>query len=420
MTFAIADMRALARTLFDAAVRAADPALAVRRHFDKHPPAAPPAGGRNILIAIGKAAPAMLAEAMQHVPGPLVALAVTHYGNERQLQGATVLTARHPEPDEAGLQAGRRIVQILDDAGAQDRVYALISGGGSALVPAPRPPLTLADKQQVNRLLLASGLEIRQVNLIRQQLSDLKGGGFLRHAAPAPVTGLILSDVIGNDLGAIASGPTVAPLGTAQDALDLLRQYNLLERLPATALQMMTENHAVPPTPAADNHLVGSNESALDAMRDAVPEGWAARIVSNRLVGDVSDAAARIVDAAGQAGSDGPQALIFGGETTVTLKGTGRGGRNQELALRVAVEGANWQRPWAFLSGGTDGRDGPTDAAGGLVDGGTLERIRTAGSEWAPLLANNDSYAALSAAGDLLVTGATGTNVADVQVLLLS
>lgn len=419
MTAAIADMRALARTLYDAAVRAADPALAVRRHFDKHPPAALPAGGRSIMIAIGKAAPAMLAEAMRHVPSPTVALAVTHYGNERTVPGATVLTAGHPEPDEAGLQAGRRIIQMLEEAGAQDRVYALISGGGSALVPAPRPPLTLADKQQVNCLLLASGLEIRQVNLIRQQLSDLKGGGFLRHAAPAPVTALILSDVIGNDLSAIASGPTVAPLGTSQDALDLLTQHNLLERLPATALQMIAESRAMPPNPAADNHLVGSNESALHAMRDAVPEGWAARIVSDRLVGDVSDAAARIVDAAGQAGSDGPQALIFGGETTVTLRGTGRGGRNQELALRVAVEGAKWQRPWAFLSGGTDGRDGPTDAAGGLVDGDTVGRICTAGRDCAALLANNDSHAALSVAGDLLVSGATGTNVADVQVLLM-
>lgn len=419
MTAAIVDMRALARTLYDAAVRAADPALAVRRHFNRHPPAALPAGGRNIVIAIGKAAPAMLAEAMRHVPSPTVALAVTHYGNERTVPGATVLTAGHPEPDEAGLRAGRRIIQMLEGAGAGDHVYALISGGGSALVPAPRPPLTLADKQHVNRLLLASGLEIRQVNLIRQQLADLKGGGFLRHAAPAPVTALILSDVVGNDLGAIASGPTVAPLGTAQDALDLLSQQGLLEKLPPAALGMLTQDRPVPPTPAADNHLVGSNESALLAMCDAVPPDWKPHIVSKSLVGDVSEAALCIARAAAHASSDGPQALIFGGETTVTLRGTGRGGRNQELALRVAIAGHDWQRPWAFLSGGTDGRDGPTDAAGGLVDGGTIGRIGAAGADCALLLANNDSHAALSAAGDLLVTGATGTNVADVQVLLM-
>lgn len=420
MTPTLAEMRALARRLYDEAVRAADPALAVRRHFDKHPPAALPAGGRHILIAIGQAAPAMLAEAMQHLPALRLALAVTQYDNHRTIPGATVLTAGHPEPDEAGLRAGQNIIAKLDEAGAQDRIYALISGGGSALVPAPRPPLTLIDKQQVNRLLLGSGLEIGQINLIRQQLSDLKGGGFLRHAAPAPVTALILSDVIGNDLGAIASGPTVAPLGTAQNALDLLAQRGLLEKLPPAAVRLLTEGHAVPPLLLAKNHLIGSNESALAAMQDAVPPGWTAHIVSKHLIGDVSDAAARIAEAAAHAGRDRSQVLIFGGETTVTLGGDGRGGRNQELALRVAMLGRHWGRPWVFLSGGTDGRDGPTDAAGGLVDGATLDRISAAGADCASLLANNDSRAALSSSVDLLVTGATGTNVADVQALLLS
>ncbi|GHG31522.1 hydroxypyruvate reductase [Paracoccus aerius] len=413
-------MRALARKLYDEAVRAADPALAIRRHFNKQPPAQLAAGGRNILIAIGKAAPAMLAEAMQHVRAPVVALAVTHYGNDRAMPGATVLSAGHPVPDEAGLRAGQRIMEMLKGAGAQDRVYALISGGGSSLVPAPRPPLTLSDKQQVNRLLLAGGLAIGQVNLIRQQLSDLKGGGFLRYAAPARVTALILSDVIGNDLGAIASGPTVAPLGTAQDALDLLAQHGLLEKLPPAAVTVLSEIDAAPAVVSADNYLVGSNESSLTAMYDAVPPGWAAQIISNRLVGDVSDAASRIAEAAAQASSDRPQALVFGGETTVNLRGSGRGGRNQELALRVAMLGRDWQRPWVFLSGGTDGRDGPTDAAGGLVDGTTLGRIKASRVDSMSLLANNDSHAALSAAGDLLITGTTGTNVADVQVLLLS
>ncbi|MFC3838295.1 glycerate kinase type-2 family protein [Paracoccus rhizosphaerae] len=412
-------MRALARALYDEAVRAADPALAVRRHFDKQPPAPLPAGGRNILIAIGKAAPAMLAEAMRHVRAPVLALAVTHHGNDRAIPGATVLSAGHPEPDEAGLQAGRRIIELLDGAEAQDRVFAFISGGGSALVPTPRPPLTLSEKQQVNRLLLASGLAIEQVNLIRQHLSELKGGGFLRHAAPARVTALILSDVIGNDLGAIASGPTVAPLGTAQDALDLLSQRALLDKMPLAAVNLLTEGRAAPATPAADNYLIGSNESSLAAMCDAVPPGWTAQIFSNRLIGDVSDAASRIAEAALQASSRGRQALIFGGETTVNLRGSGKGGRNQELALRVAMLGRDWQRPWVFLSGGTDGRDGPTDAAGGVVDGTTLARLEAAGVDSTSLLANNDSNAVLSASGDLLITGPTGTNVADVQVLLL-
>lgn len=410
-------MRDLARRLYDQAVRAADPALAVRRHFADHPPQILPGGGRHILIAIGKAAPAMLAEAMAHLPGPQIALAVTHYGNQADIPGARVLAASHPVPDAAGLRAGQEIIALLQRASPVDHVHALISGGGSALVPAPRAPLTLEDKQEVNRLLLASGLEIGQINLIRQQLSDLKGGGFLRHSA-APVTALILSDVIGNDLGAVAGGPTAAPLGDNQDALRLLQSRDLLPHLPPRVRDMLQNGAAPLAQVRAQNHLIGSNEISLQAMRAAVPQGWAARIVSDRLTGDVGDAAARVAQAM-QPG-DQPQALIFGGETTVVLRGGGTGGRNQELALRMALLGRDWRDAWTFLSGGTDGRDGPTDAAGGIVDGGTLTRIAHAGQDAAALLADNDSHAALSAAGDLLATGATGTNVADVQVLLIA
>ncbi|WP_323718605.1 glycerate kinase type-2 family protein [Paracoccus aminovorans] len=418
MSVGLAEMRALAGRLYAAAVTAADPALAVRRHFERHPD--PGVAGHSTLIAVGKAAPAMLAEAREHVRGPVTALAVTHEGNETTVPGARVLTASHPVPSESGLQAGREILALLDAAGAADRVLALISGGGSALIPAPRAPLTLADKQAVNRLLLASGLDITAMNLVRQQLSELKGGGFLRHAAPAPVTGLILSDVIGNELGAVASGPTSPPLGTRQDALALLTRHGLLEQLPAAVRTLLETPETAAPLPAAENHLIGSNEQSLQAMRDAVAAGWTARIVSDRLVGDVADAAAEIVRAAREAPADRPTALIFGGETTVTLRGTGKGGRNQELALRVAEAMRDWSGDWTFLSGGTDGRDGPTDAAGGLVDGGTMARIAAAGQDVQALLANNDSHAALAAAGDLLLTGATGTNVADVQVMLLN
>lgn len=410
-------MRELARELYDQAVRAADPALAVRRHFADHPPENLPGGGRNILIAIGKAAPAMLAEAMRQVPGPVTALAVTHYGNETEIAGARVLTSSHPVPDAAGLRAGQEIIALLEQARPVDHVYALISGGGSALVPAPRAPMTLEDKQQVNRLLLASGLEIGQINLIRQQLSDLKGGGFLRHTT-APVTALILSDVIGNDLGAVAGGPTAAPLGDAQDAVNLLQSRDLVGKLPPRAREMLENGTSQPVGGAAQNYLIGSNEISLEAMRAATPEGWDVRIVSDRLTGDVAEAADIIAQSA-QA-QDRPQALIFGGETTVVLRGGGKGGRNQELALRIAQLGRDWPFDWVFLSGGTDGRDGPTDAAGGIVDGGTVGRIKAAGQDVDALLADNDSNAALAAADDLLLTGATGTNVADVQVLLIA
>ncbi|RNF34819.1 DUF4147 domain-containing protein [Paracoccus methylarcula] len=415
----LADMRALARQLYDHAVAAADPARAVHQHFSKHPPAGLPAGGHSYVIAIGKAAPAMLGEALRHIPGPVTALGVTHHENAQTVPGARILTAGHPEPDEAGLHAGREIIALLQKAGPRDQVYALISGGGSALVPAPKPPLTLADKRAVNRLLLENGLGITEMNLIRQQLSELKGGGFLRYAAPAPVTALILSDVIGNELSAIASGPTTTPLGNRAEALALLRDRGLLAALPVPTRDLLEAPEPSAPHYTAENHLIGSNEKSLEAMRDAVSDGWTARIVSDRLIGDVGDAAARIVEAAWDSDHVGPTALIFGGETTVHLRGTGRGGRNQELALRIAMQGDRLPEGWVFLSGGTDGRDGPTDAAGGIVDGGTIARIRASGNDPEALLANNDSFAALKAAGDLLITGATGTNVADVQVLLL-
>ena len=413
------ELRAIARTLFAAAVRAADPAMAVRRHFVKTPPPAPLPGGRTYVSAIGKAAPAMLAESMAHVTGTVTALGVTQHENTQTVRKATILTAGHPVPDQAGYEAGKQVIALLAQAGPTDQVLALISGGGSALVPAPTPPLTLEDKQAVNRALLENGLDITAMNTVRQQLSDLKGGGFLRHAAPAPVTALILSDVIGDDLRAIASGPTVAPLGTRPMATDLLKQTGIFASFPASVRTLLDTPQDPIQLPEALNHLIGSNGPSLQAMQAAVPDGWTARIVSGTLTGDLSDATKPILRAARDTACKGPTALIFGGETTVRIRGTGRGGRNQELALRVAMNGATLPFDWVFLSGGTDGRDGPTDAAGGIVDGGTMGRITTAGDDAASLLANNDSYSALAAAGDLLITGATGTNVADVQVLLL-
>jgi hydroxypyruvate reductase len=237
----------------------------------------------------------------------------------------------------------------------------------------------------------------------------------LRAAHPAPVTGYILSDVIGDDLRVIASGLTVAPVGSRAEARALLKSKGLWADLPASVQAALERDTVEPPLPAATNVLIGSNRKSLEAMQ--AEAGADAVIVSDRLEGDVADAAAHILAAAKGAGDRA--CLIFGGETTVRLKGTGLGGRNQELALRVAMGMPDLGRPWVFLSGGTDGRDGPTDAAGGVVDAGTVSRIIAAGGDPAALLANNDSHRALSLAGDLLVSGATGTNVADVQVLLL-
>jgi hydroxypyruvate reductase len=407
-----AAMRARALEIFRAGVAAADPARAVRRALDARPLPAPGARGRRVVIAAGKAARAMMAAALE-VTGPSAgALVVANHENARPLAGAEVLGAGHPVPDAAGARAAERVLAAVSGLGADDRVLVLLSGGASALLPAPVEGVSLADKAEVNRLLLASGADITEMNLVRQALSRIKGGGLVRAAHPAPVTALILSDVIGDDLRVVASGPTCPPIGTRADAVAALRARGLWERVPQSVRRALTElPDPPPPPPPADNRLVGSNAMSLAAM------GQAAGVAPEPapLVGDVAEAAARVV-----ASLDGPGIRLFGGETTVVVRGEGLGGRNQELALRVALlaEAAGWAGPWVFLSGGTDGRDGPTDAAGGLVDDGTLARIRAAGRDPAADLARNDSYPALKAAGDLLVTGPTGTNVADLQVLI--
>lgn len=415
----IAALRAEARRLLDLAIAAAAPEAAVRGALAACPPAPGP-GGRLWLVAAGKAARAMAAAALAELPAPAGALVVTVRGSDAPLDGATVLAAGHPEPDAAGARAAERLEAMLAATAPGDVVLVLLSGGASALLPAPVAGLSLADKIAVNRLLLASGLGIEAVNLVRQNLSRLKGGGLLRAAAPARVETLILSDVIGDDPRAIASGPTAAPLGSAADARELLHRAGLWSRLPAAARAVLAAPPAAragPPPPEARNRIVGSNATSLSAMQAAAR--WPARIVTGALTGDVAEAADRIGAAARAATSaQRPALLLFGGETTVRVTGDGLGGRNQELALRVALGNA-LPGAWAFLSAGTDGRDGPTDAAGGLVDAGTATRIAARGGDPAALLARNDSHRALALAGDLVVTGPTGTNVADVQVLAL-
>ncbi|MWD27731.1 DUF4147 domain-containing protein [Aquicoccus sp. SCR17] len=419
----LSDARALLRDLFRAAIRAADPAEAMSRALDRDPLPRPDDGGRLILVAFGKAAPAMLRAAMERAKGPVTALAVTHHENDGSVpEGAELHRAGHPDPDEAGAAAAQRVCDLLAGAGAADRVVALISGGGSALLPAPAGDLTLADKVETNRLLLRSGLEIEQINLVRQQLSRLKGGGMLRLAAPAPVTAYILSDVVSDDLRAIASGPTAEPLGSPEEARDGLAKAGIWDELPeAVRHHLETLRPDSDPVPEAHNILIGSNRQSVAAMGLAVPEGLESFQREEPLTGDVVDAAEIIFRAAETVErGEAPVLLLFGGETTVKLRGEGTGGRNQELALRVALDGEErLGRNWAFLSGGTDGRDGPTDAAGGIVDAGTFERIDASGENAWALLDDNDSHAALQLSGDLLVTGATGTNVADVQALIL-
>jgi len=397
------------RHAFLAGVAVADPAAAVAQAL--HDGVFGQPTGRVFIIAIGKAAGAMMRAALAALPKPHAALVVTNYENAGPVEGARVMAAGHPVPDENGLQAGLAIQKMLARTTAEDAVLVLVSGGGSALVPAPITGLTLEDKAEVNRLLLGAGLDITQMNMVRQHLSRLKGGGLLRVASPAPVTALILSDVIGDDLRVIASGPTVAPICTRRDAMRLLEDHGLWPQVPDAVRTILRREGEDAPLPAAANHLIGSNAQSVAAMAAMLP---GAQTDPVPLEGNVSDAAARIV-----AMAERPGVTVLGGETTVTLRGTGLGGRNQELALRVALA-LQGRAGWRFLSAGTDGRDGPTDAAGAIVDGSTIERIRLAGGDPDALLANNDSYTALKLASDLQIIGGTGTNVADLQILAVT
>ena len=404
------DSRRFAKKLFKAGIEAADPLRAVARALDKAPLA--PVSERLLLLAIGKAAPGM-AEVAQARLRPDKTLVITTADNALHLPGATVMAAAHPVPDAESLLAGEAAERLLASAGARDHVVVLISGGASALVCTPVPGISLEDKARVTRLLLKSGLAIEEMNLVRQHLSRLKGGGMLRVAAPARVSGLILSDVVSDDLRLVASGPTSAPAGTCRDARAALWGARIWQALPEPVREHLSQacDEQAPPLPGADNRLIGSNRQSVLAMAEMAP---GALVPAEPLVGDVASAAARIC------AGNGRGIRLFGGETTVQVKGTGLGGRNQELALRVALEAEkrDWPAGWVFLSGGTDGRDGPTDAAGAIVDDGTLRRMRAAGVDPKAALVNNDSYRALSASNDLLITGETGTNVADLQVLI--
>ena len=414
------DLKDTATDLFMAAVKRADPAQALRAQLASQPLAPLPDGGRNFILAVGKAAVPMMQEALRLIPDPAQALTITNPENYTEISGSRVISGSHPVPDEASETAGIAAIDLAKSMSQNDRLIALISGGGSALMVAPAPGLALADKAAVNALLLASGLEINDMNLIRQHLSDTKGGGLLRHAAPAQVQAYILSDVIGDDLRAIASGPTVAPIGTRDQARAVMQRTGIWDAAPdAVKAHLSAASDAAEVPPVATNTLIGSNRYSLKAMMAmAAEQGWVAKLVTHRLVGDVQDAAETVIKAARAAPMDQPIALIFGGETTVQITGTGLGGRNQELALRVAQRAADIPGDWVFLSGGTDGRDGPTEAASGMVGPDTWADIQATGLDAEALLANNDSNAALAATNALVMTGGTGTNVADVQVFL--
>jgi hydroxypyruvate reductase len=340
----------------------------------------------------------------------------------------------HPVPDARGVGGAQRIAEIARGAGARDLVVCLISGGASALMPMPAPPVTLEEKQATTKLLLACGANIHEINAVRKHISLIKGGQLARLACPAEVLSLLLSDVIGDDLDVIGSGPTAPDASTFAGARAILEKYGLWERIPAAARERIegggrgeiaeTPKPGDPVFERTTNLVVGSNRLAVDAAaRKARELGLRPLVLSTLIEGETRDVArmhaaiAREILASGRPAKP-PVCLISGGETTVTLRGSGLGGRNQEFALAAAIDLAGSDGV-VVLSGGTDGTDGPTDAAGAIADGATLGRAEGLGLDARRSLAENDSYHFFEALGDLVKTGPTGTNVMDVRLVLV-
>ena len=444
----LAQMRGHARTMFADAVAAADPRAAVVRTLHKQPnssqiqsTAKPQSfqlqefSRRKVrVVAFGKAAITMTEGALECVPEDLLIeapVAVTSYENVIQHGKIQILGAGHPIPNADGLKAARKIAKTVRAAKADELILALISGGASALLPMPPPSITLEDKRNATQLLLTSGADIHEINTVRKHLSELKGGGLARLAYPAALQALILSDVLDNDPGTIASGPTAGDLTTFSDAKGVFLRRGIWEQIPNSiqahldrGCDGLIDETTLPEDEIfrdVSNTIVGSNLISLDSIcQSAKSAGYDVQIVSKALTGEARSVAEKFLMRA-SAPIERPTAFVAGGETTVTVCGSGLGGRNQEMALTFAIDADSRfnNLSWVFLSGGTDGIDGPTDAAGGLVDPGTIARIHNAGYDPRLLLDNNDAYHALDHAGDLLVTGATGTNVADLQILLI-
>jgi hydroxypyruvate reductase len=385
---------------------------------------------RIILVAFGKAACPMARAAMPFVRDRLAtAIALTNHENVEPVDGATVIAGGHPIPDKGSIAGAAAIEDAVSRAQDGDLVLVLVSGGGSALLCAPPSGVELADKIALNEALIRSGADICEINAVRPIFSRLKGGQLARLAGKAKVLSLILSDVPGDDIAMIASGPTARPRSSTRRAGEVLDKYGLWQNLPAALERRLEQMNAMPDVTATDfynveNVVIGSNAISLRTVADKAKAEFDSVVrASDWLEGDVLDAAAelhRIARAAAQ--RNGRVAVVCGGETTVRVRGDGKGGRNQELALCFALlnELQPIGRPWVFLSGGTDGLDGPTDAAGGIVDAGSSDWMRQNGHDPIGSLENNDSYHALACSGDLLITGATGTNVADIQIVLMS
>ena len=440
----LAELRTHARNIFAAALAAADPHTAVKANIALDGERLR-AGDRSydlsrfdsVLVAGCGKASARMASALEDLLGDRIAagIIVVKYGHGVALNKIEIIEAGHPIPDGAGLDGARRIVELVGGRTERDLLFFLISGGGSALLPFPVDGLSLAEKQQTTDALLKSGATITEINALRKHLSRLKGGRLAGLAAPATMIALILSDVIGDVFDAIASGPTTPDSSTYENCLAIVDRYRLQEKIPAKVIGYLQRGAAGEheETPKAgdpifdrvQNLIVGSNRIAVAAARARAAElGYRTTVLADPVEGESRVAAgklARLVRGiARERGADfQPLCVIAGGETTVTVRGNGVGGRNQEFALASAVEIRGLDNV-VVLSAGTDGTDGPTHAAGGIVDGFSLPRANALGMAAEDFLDRNDSHSFLRATGDLLITGPTLTNVMDIQIALIS
>ena len=438
------ELRQDLQAIFQAALQAVDPGEGIRAHVQRE--------GNQLhvadrtydlsqydalyLIGMGKAGAAM-AIAVEKMLGDRLrgGHVIVKYGHGGPVAHATLHEADHPIPDEAGVRATRTLLDFVDGRGPRELVICLISGGGSALSPAPVEGITLAEKQEVTRLLLACGATIHEINALRKHISQIKGGQLARLASPATLITLVLSDVVGDSLDVIASGPTVPDTSTFADCLEILRKYRLFDTVPMAIRRHLEAgvSGAIPETPKPGDAvfsrtqtvIIGRNLQALEAAsRQATALGYRPLILSSAIEGETREVARVHAGIAKEVLASGhpitaPACILSGGETTVTLRGQGKGGRNQEFALALALD-IDDIPGIAALSAGTDGTDGPTDAAGAFADWTTCTRAEQHGLHPREALEHNDAYPFFERLGDLLITGPTQTNVMDVRIILIT
>jgi glycerate 2-kinase len=420
--------------IWAAGLAAADPERAVGRALEIEDGAIVVEGTRFtpekvFVVAAGKAAGAM-AKAAEGLLGEMVVggLVVTKDGHDPGPEDFDTVFASHPEPDERGVEAARKVQELAESVGEGDLLLALISGGASALLADPAPPIELADLKKLTGDLLRSGADIGEINTVRKHVSVLKGGGLARLAHPAPMVALLLSDVVGDDPSSIASGLTAPDATTLEGTRRVLERYRI--EPPESIAEHLRDTEETPATddPVFENVvnvICGGGRHAAEVAAEKAEElGYTPLLLTTTLTGDALGAASMYAAIVREVLAGGnplpaPCAIVSGGEATVTVRGGGEGGPNQEFALALALE-LDGVEGWAAFSADTDGHDGSTEAAGGIVDGQTAEQIRENGVDPEEALSDNDSYPALRAGGALLVTGPTGTNVNDVRVALIS